>query len=185
MVKQIIRFLLFALVTSSAFAVSAVAQPTARPSPAIKVRNILSFVRANTQLNEEKNKLGQILGIPDIPDRMYVCASPFLRDQDCKPDLSANELRIAYAGEEKGQELDVLVLARRTPTEGYFYLVSPQDVILRKAVHVKKIVNGETVVEVKSYALDIHDHEVLRDFQEQLDFWNDKYEKWVTAQKKP
>ncbi len=97
----------------------------------------------------------------------------------------AIQLRIAYASEQNEQGRDVIMLVHRTFLEAYFYLVSPQQGTLRQAVYVKKIMNGETAVASKRNILDIHDQAVLKDFQEQLDFWNERYEKWISSGKKP
>ena len=184
MVTEITRLTLFALLAASALPLAAAqiaATPPSLTTPATKVKHILSFVRAKAPpVAGGKVALAEIMGVSDIPDRMHVCASPWLRDQDCKVDRTADEFRMAYASQEKNQELDVLVLAHRTFTEGYFYLVSPQGT-LKKAVHPKKFMNRD----VEYLALDVHDQLVLRDFQEQLDFWNDKYEEWVLKEKKP
>ena len=77
----------------------------------------------------------------------------------------------------------MLVLAHRTPNEGYFYSVSPQEGTLKKAVNVKKIMNGDTVVEIKLLVLGTDDQLVIKDFQEQLDFWNARYEEWISSKK--
>ena len=159
---------------------------TSSPTNEIKVRNILAFVRAKAPLVEaQKGTLGDLLGVPGIPSKLHQCFDPSPLHQDCLKDPAVREWKIAYANIGVEPEHDVVVLVRRTFEGGYFYLLSAKDGALKRAVHPFKIMNGDKVDHIQNDLLDAQDHAVIKDVQVQIDFWNDKYEKWMALQKKP
>jgi hypothetical protein len=90
------------------------------------------------------------------------------------------QVRMAYASEERRAEPDVLVLASRTATDVHIYRVSPQNGSLERAVVISKVMNGDRM-ETKAELLDQQDAAVVLDFRSQLDFWNNKHQKWIAS----
>jgi hypothetical protein len=148
-----------------------------------KVKNILAYLRARAWVDDAAAiKLKNFTGSPDIPDRLYTCLSVSPDDQGCEVSAEALQLsvRMAYASEERRAEPDVLVLASRTVRDVHIYRVSPRTGALERAVLLSKVMNGDRM-ETKSEPLDNKDPAVILDFQAQLDFWNNKQQKWIAS----
>ena len=195
MAKQFLRFAVFpSLAVMLWVTVQAVAQTpanspslqTSSPTNEIKVKNILAFVRAKAPLVESQlGSLGDIVGVPDIPRKLHQCLDPSPLGKDCFKDSTVREWRVAFANIGVEQEHDVVILGRRTVEGAYYYVISPKDGELKRAVHLTKIMNGDKVDHFQNDLLDAQDQAVIRDVQVQIDFWNNKYEKWMASQKKP
>ena len=148
-----------------------------------KVKNILAYLRAKAWVGEGAGtKLQNFTGSPDIPDRLYTCLSVSPDDQGCEVTAEAlqSSVRMAYASEERREEPDVLVLASRTATDVHIYRVSPRTGMLERAVLLSKHMNGDRMQE-QLELLENNDPAVISDFQAQLDFWNNKHEKWIAS----
>ena len=147
-----------------------------------KVKNILAYLRAKAWVGEAGIKLQTFTLSRDIPDRLYTCLSVSPDDQSCEVSAEAlhSSVRMAYASEERREEPDVLVLASRTATDVHIYRVSTRTGALERAVLLSKMMNGDQMEE-KLELLENKDPAVILDFQAQLDFWNDKHQKWIAS----
>lgn len=147
-----------------------------------KVKNILAYLRAKAWVGEGAGlKLQNFTASPDIPERLYTCLSVSPDDQGCEVSAEALQFRVrmAYASEERRAEPDVLVLASRTARDVHIYRVSPRTGALERAVSLSRVMNGDKM-ETKVQLLENKDRAVILDFQSQLDFWNNKYQNWIT-----
>jgi hypothetical protein len=146
-----------------------------------KVKNILAFLRAKAWVDEAAaTKLKNFTASPDMPDRLYTCLSISPDDQSCEVPAEAlqSKVSMAYASEERRGQPDVLVLASRTATDVHIYRVSTRTGALERVVMLSKVMNGDRM-ETKLELLENKDTAVILDFQAQLDYWNDKYQKWA------
>ena len=183
MVIQLALNIIISLPAKAATHNGAFRNRTGAASAQSKVKNILAYLRAKAWVDEAAAiKLKNFTASPDIPDRLYTCLSVSPDDQGCEVSADALQLsvRMAYASEERRAEPDVLVLASRTATDVHIYRVSTHSGALERAVLLSKVMNGDRM-ETKSEPLDNKDPAVILDFQAQLDFWNNKHEKWIAS----